>query len=735
MKVKSDELTKTNINLVSEEINTWKEKKSLFNGLFLASKKNSQEKEMKDEVPLQLEVITNNNKTNLVDNTKESEKLDINQKETNNQSTDESEKKWFFTKLFWKRKTKIDVQNIRNYQWAIKSIKFFIATQDWEKAKTWIYEIKWKEESAFKSLVEKISVEKEIKKQKKVYDKKIKEIKKLIEEIDDKEHEYNQKKEAEKFKVKFVQVREKLDELIWAKKNYEALDLINSFFNENKDSHVVVIKFYEKWKNIIQKNIEKQLRDEEKKSKKNAQEEALELIWERTKILDNKNEEIIPWKKREFKFIFKSLIDKVNVYKKVKTKLKEKKLLDEVTLLIESQKEIDEVAKKRKLENIHVWLIKEIDNDKLLWYDFFAKILWKDKISWDTFWFSEDNNTYKFFLWDATWHGIQAWLIVTLLTRLFHNFSRNNILEQVVYEINNWLKQDLKSRNFITWIFFEIEKKNLSKIRYVWMWHEPVLIYRKETWEVEKLIAWWLAAWIRLIKDPTQIKSRDLWLEDWDIMMIYSDWIVESRNIDNVQLWIDWLAKVFKTVCEFHKNDRIPLLYWSIIDEVKKFKWWNTNFDDDASILILKRNSSRDIIDRQSQFLKDLSIKEWLSRKNIRELEWKTKEEVEKEMEKIKKEKQIKLIISNLEKLLITWEILKLKQEAIRHIKNWFIHEKINWYLKKAIANERKYKIDLKEQKMISKYKVLSELLKKWDYMTVIHECNDVISSDWNINI
>jgi hypothetical protein len=33
--------------------------------------------------------------------------------------------------------------------------------------------------------------------------------------------------------------------------------------------------------------------------------------------------------------------------------------------------------------------------------------------------------------------------------------------------------------------------------------------------------------------------------------------------------------------------------------------------------------------------------------------------------------------------------------------------------LKKAIQNERKYKIDLKDQKMKSKYSVLKELLKK----------------------
>ncbi len=739
---KKDYLERERVNETDEKLTNPKK-----GGFFWLFRKKKEEKEINEEKVInavieevktddKIKTIENTitEKNNEIENTTIIEEVKKSSDEiTTNEENKTEEKKSFFASLFWKKKEKLNTQNIKDFEWAIKWIVFFIDTEDWKKAKLWLDEIEEKEEKAYKSLISKIPLEKERKKQTAIFKKRQARIEKLKDALEEKEIKYNTKKEAEKFKIKFIQVKWKLDELIWARRNYEALDLVTNFLNDNKEN-TSVIKFYNKWKAVIQKNIEKQIKEEEKKAKKSAKDEAFELIWEKTNIIEDNNDEVKE-KKVNNKFLLTSLFEKFNIYKKVQAKLKEKKLLDEVTMLIESQKEIDEIAKKRKLENIHVWLIKEIDNDKLLWYDFFAKILWKDKISWDTFWFAEDNNTYKFFLWDATWHWIQAWLIITLLTRLFHSYSRNNILEQLVFEVNNWLKQDLKSRNFITWIFFEVEKKNLNTLRYVWMWHEPILIYRNKTKEVEKLIAWWLAAWIRLINDPTHIKSRELNVEDWDIVMIYSDWIVESRNTENELLWVDWLAKIFKKVCEISKEERIPIMYSHIIDEVKKYKWWNTNFDDDASILIIKRNTTRDIVDRQSQFLKDLTIKEWLSRKNIRELEWKTKEEVEKELEKIKTDKQIKLILSSLEKLYITWEILKLKQEAIRFIKEWFIHKKINRYLKKAIANERKYKVDQKEQKMISKYKVLTELLKKWDYNTVIKECNEIIANDWNINI
>jgi len=47
-------------------------------------------------------------------------------------------------------------------------------------------------------------------------------------------------------------------------------------------------------------------------------------------------------------------LEKLNLYKKIKQNLKEKRLMDEVTLLIESQNEVDELARRSRLENIHM---------------------------------------------------------------------------------------------------------------------------------------------------------------------------------------------------------------------------------------------------------------------------------------------------------------------------------------------------------------------------------------------
>jgi serine phosphatase RsbU (regulator of sigma subunit) len=363
-------------------------------------------------------------------------------------------------------------------------------------------------------------------------------------------------------------------------------------------------------------------------------------------------------------------------------------------------------------------------------YDLYWKILWADKISGDAFGIFESKNRYHFFLWDATGHGIKAWFIVTLLSRLFNKHVKSNNLQNLTYEINNGLKQDLQSRNFITWVFFEVSKEAVNMIDFVWMWHEPILVYREKEDKVEKIIPGWLAAWIRMIKNKEDIKTKAITMQNNDILMVYSDWIVENKNPEWEYYGIERLQKVFHKIAAFDKD--INRIYEYIISDVQLFRWWSS-FLDDASILILKRNENKDLQEHGSQYLSDVSMREWLKKDDMKKLEWKTKEEIRLEIENIKKEKETKRIIKSLENLYYTWEVLKLKQEAIRFIREGFIHKKINYYLKKALANEKKYKIEQKNIKLKNKYNVLEQLEKKWDYDTVIREIEDVITRDGNL--
>lgn len=626
-------------------------------------------------------------------------------------------------KLFSKNKN-IDTQEVKAFDSAVKAIDIYIALSEWAKARKAVEEILYKEKESLNEYLEKISQEndelisKKLKeKEKKDFSKKEKIIEKLKTKIEKQEAIYIKKIEKERFKIRFKKIKDEVSQLVWKKRSVEALSLLKKFLEENKEKSIV-INFYNTEKKKIQSNIEKQRKAEQEKLKSNARIDALQLIWETVKINDDEKEV------KEKKSIFK----KFNVYKNIKDKIKKKKLLDEINLLIEEDSRVNDEIAEEKLENIHKWLTKEINKTDMVGYDLYWKILWVTKISWDTFWVEETNEKYNFFIWDATWSWIKAWFIVTMINKLFKENNKKP-LNEIVTNVNNWLKQDLQSRNFITWIFFEVEKKS-NDLWYVWMWHEPMLVYRKKTKSIEKIIVWWLAIWIRLIDSPENIKVKYLNLEDWDIVLTYSDWVIESKNIDWENYWIDKLIENFKLVAENEWTTKS--IYEYIINDIKLFRW-GTDFEDDATLVLFKRDATKDLINEEDQYLKEIKANEWLAWKDLKKLKWKTKIEIEKELEKIRREKETTRIIKSLENLYYTWEILKLKEESIRFIKEWYIDKKINYYLRKAIDNEKKYKIEQKNKKMIIKYNILTELYKKWDYATVIRETEDIIAKDWNI--
>ncbi|MDD3793380.1 MAG: SpoIIE family protein phosphatase [Candidatus Gracilibacteria bacterium] len=628
---------------------------------------------------------------------------------------------------FFKKNKKIDITKVSEFSEAIKVIKTFIALSDWENAKLATEEVLSKEKDALNNFLEKISLEGKTQKNNKIIEKerasfknKEQTIYKLRDKINVLEDKYIKIVEKERFKIRFTKIRSEIDSLIGTKRSDVALNLLQKFLEENKENSIV-IKFYNEQKKKIQISIEKQRKEEQEKLRKNAKNEAMQLIGETGKIDKNENE-------TENKSILSILKKKLNFYKNLKENIKRKKLLDEINLLIEEESRVNEEIAEKKLENIHKGLVKEITNQKIIGYDLYGKILGADKISGDTFGLEESKEKYNFFIGDATGHGIRAGFIITLMNKLFKD-NLNKDLDELTIEINNGLKQDLQSRNFVTSILYEIIK-DTNKIRYVGMGHEPMLIYRKKEKKVEKIIPGGLAAGIRLIKDKNHVKTRELALNDGDILLTYSDGIIESKSIDGKYYGIDRLEESFKIVCQYENN--IKYIYDYLINDAKIFKG-GSNFEDDVSIIILKRDITKDIVKEDDNYLENLKIKEKLDNAELRTLRGKNREEIEKELEKIRRKKEIKRLIKILENLYYTGEILKLKEEATRFIKEGYIDPKINFYLRKAISNEKRYKVDQKNQKMQVKYNILMELYKKGDYSTVISEVEDIIAKDGNI--
>lgn len=633
--------------------------------------------------------------------------------------------------MFWRKRKEINTENIHTFTEAVKAIKSYIYLKEWDLAESAIQDIKQKEQAAFSELEYKIKNDyRELQKQRRIFEKNMLTITALEKKYEVDKIKYDRRIVAERFKIRFKKIKQEVRKLTTSKNNNEALNLLNHFLEDNKDNSEVITYYAKEKKNIL-KSIQKNQSLDKKRISDNAELEAIRLAG---LTLKDKNEQAQERKRlkeeKKQNWFIPQLIEKLKFHKRMKEKYDRKKLLDEVKILIEEESKAKLEIAEKKLENIHKGLIKEVEKKNMLWFDIFGKILWSDKISGDSIWFTETKNKYSFYIWDATGHWVRAGLIVSLLSKAFQEEAPKDDIVNLTYIVNNTLKENLQSRNFVTWIFFELDKKYKNAFNISGMWHEPLLIYRHKEKKIERVIAWGLAWGIRLIKKIEDIKPKTLELLDQDVVLTYSDGVLEAKDEDNKIYGIERLEKIFLQSSQATWD--IREIYNDLIEDLKLYRGWS-NFLDDTTILMFRRNSDKDLLNAWSDEIEKIKAKEWLSNKEVKRLEWKTKDQLEEELKEIKKDKQTLMIINTLKWLYYTGEFLKLKQEATRYIREWFIHKKINYYLKKAIDNEEEYKISQRNTKLENKYNVLLELFKKKDFNTVIQECNEIISKDWNI--
>jgi len=633
--------------------------------------------------------------------------------------------------MFWRKRKEINTENIHTFTEAVKAIKSYIYLKEWDLAESAIQDIKQKEQAAFSELEYKIKNDyRELQKQRRIFEKNMLTITALEKKYEVDKIKYDRRIVAERFKIRFKKIKQEVRKLTTSKNNNEALNLLNHFLEDNKDNSEVITYYAKEKKNIL-KSIQKNQSLDKKRISDNAELEAIRLAG---LTLKDKNEQAQERKRlkeeKKQNWFIPQLIEKLKFHKRMKEKYDRKKLLDEVKILIEEESKAKLEIAEKKLENIHKGLIKEVEKKNMLWFDIFGKILWSDKISGDSIWFTETKNKYSFYIWDATGHWVRAGLIVSLLSKAFQEEAPKDDIVNLTYIVNNTLKENLQSKNFVTWIFFELDKKYKNAFNISGMWHEPLLIYRHKEKKIERVIAWGLAWGIRLIKKIEDIKPKTLELLDQDVVLTYSDGVLEAKDEDNKIYGIERLEKIFLQSSQATWD--IREIYNDLIEDLKLYRGWS-NFLDDTTILMFRRNSDKDLLNAWSDEIEKIKAKEWLSNKEVKRLEWKTKDQLEEELKEIKKDKQTLMIINTLKWLYYTGEFLKLKQEATRYIREWFIHKKINYYLKKAIDNEEEYKISQRNTKLENKYNVLLELFKKKDFNTVIQECNEIISKDWNI--
>lgn len=395
---------------------------------------------------------------------------------------------------------------------------------------------------------------------------------------------------------------------------------------------------------------------------------------------------------------------------------KRQKALKDIEHLLAQSGTIENVSEENSNHELfsimHNGLTKDISDFSLHGFDFFGKIHGRDKIVGDTFGYYKDGNKTLFYIGDATGHGVQSGFTVALLSKLFFEFSKKiRSFQELFVTLNNELKKRLKGRIFVTSVFFELDSTT-NKLSFIGGGHDPMLLYRKKTNSVERIIPGGLALGVRLIPNIASIKIKDIEMADGDVLFGYTDGIIEVKDINNTMYGIERMERSFRTHASRHSANP-KRIYELMLEDADKFRG-TISFEDDVSFFLFTRNTSKDLITNKAELeslLKDMDIKKE-GKKDI-DFVNKTKQEIIENLKKERHERELKIRLDRLERLYKMAEFTKLKQEVYLYFREGYVHDRMRFYLEKSLENEHKSIIRKQDEKLKRKYELLEDLYKK----------------------
>lgn len=277
---------------------------------------------------------------------------------------------------------------------------------------------------------------------------------------------------------------------------------------------------------------------------------------------------------------------------------------------------------------------------------------------------------------------------------------------------------------FVTAVFFEFDSEK-NTLQYIGAGHDKMVYYHHAEKRTELIIPGNLALGVRVIKNVSSIKPRELVMKHRDALFGYTDGFVEARSGEGGEFYgLDRLENSFKdslVKCEGDPDKAYKMIYKNASD-------FAPVFDDDISGFIWVRNTDKDVIVDKGELqaiLDEVGLKE---RESFGGLKNRNRAEIMELLKKEKFERELKIRLIQLDRLYKMGEFLKLKQRIQDNFREGFVHDRMKKYLEKIIANEDKFKMLKLEERLRRKYETLLELQKKGENEIVIREVVEIIT-------
>jgi sigma-B regulation protein RsbU (phosphoserine phosphatase) len=227
-----------------------------------------------------------------------------------------------------------------------------------------------------------------------------------------------------------------------------------------------------------------------------------------------------------------------------------------------------------------------------------AKTRPASEIGGDTFDFFTKNGRVIMYIGDSTGHGIPAALVMVMVDVLLETFIEiENSLQNILIRLNQYLKPHLKPSMFMTMILMEWLPAE-KKLMWVGGGHEHLIHVKTLKGEVEVLKAGGLA--VGMLADNSKfVKLSEIQLEENDFLVLYSDGIIEAKNVAGEIYTLNRLSEFLKS--QAGADVSTETLFEKIAVDVGRFMEGQKQLDD-MTLIVMKHSLKNEAEDHSTEW-------------------------------------------------------------------------------------------------------------------------------------
>lgn len=178
------------------------------------------------------------------------------------------------------------------------------------------------------------------------------------------------------------------------------------------------------------------------------------------------------------------------------------------------------------------------------------------EIGGDTFDINTFGNNVFLYAGDVTGHGLPAALIMVMANTIMRTLCEvHSSGYDIIVNTNRILKERIEPKHFMTCVLMRWNLQE-QKLYYTGAGHEHIIIFRKKQRLCEVKQTGGIA--LGMVADISRIvKEEQIPLEEGDMVVLYSDGIIEAKNIRGEQFGIERLRKAVEKYAPVSTPDEL----------------------------------------------------------------------------------------------------------------------------------------------------------------------------------